>query len=142
MSKENPMYHNRSISLLLCFIVLYSCEKVSSDAVNFELDYSWGTELGVNRKSPEIRFTGIPANTKFLEVQLIDLDQKFADHGEVEKIAYVESNVIPYGSLKNYIGPSPPPQGHLYEYTIRAIDENGVIVGIGKKAKNCCSKKD
>jgi hypothetical protein len=130
------------IFLLLCLIIFCSCEKVSPDAVELELDYSWGTGLGENQKNPEIRLTGIPSTTKFLEVQLVDLDLSFANHGEVEKITYVEDGLIPYGTLKNYIGPSPPPQGHLYEYTIKALDENGVVVGIGKKAKKCCKMID
>jgi phosphatidylethanolamine-binding protein (PEBP) family uncharacterized protein len=110
--------------------------------VDFELDFTWGTGLGENQKNPEIRLTRVPPNTKFLKVQLIDLDQPYYNHGEVEKITYVKDGFIPYGSLKNYIGPSPPPQGHLYEYTIKALDENGVVVGIGKKAKKCCKKID
>jgi hypothetical protein len=130
------------IFLLLCLIIFCSCEKVSPDAVDFELDFTWGTGLGENQKNPEIRLTRVPPNTKFLKVQLIDLDQPYYNHGEVEKITYVKDGFIPYGSLKNYIGPSPPPQGHLYEYTIKALDENGVVVGIGKKAKKCCKKID
>jgi hypothetical protein len=31
---------------------------------------------------------------------------------------------------------------NLYEYTIKALDENGVVVGIGKKAKKCCKMID
>lgn len=140
--KESIMNFKGFFYLLLCLIVLFSCKKISPDAVEFELDYSWGTGLGENQKKPEIRLTGIPSTTKFLEVQLVDLDLSYYNHGEVEKITYVENGVIPYGSLKNYIGPSPPPppQGHLYEYTIKALDENGVVVGIGKKAKKCCKK--
>jgi phosphatidylethanolamine-binding protein (PEBP) family uncharacterized protein len=138
--KESSMKYILFISLLLSIIVFFSCEKVSHDVVDFELDFEWGTALGENQKNPEIRLTGVPHTTRSLEVQLVDLDLSFADHGEVEKILYSEDGVIPYGALKNYIGPSPPPRGHMYEFTIKALDEKGVPVGIGKKAKRCCKK--
>ena len=123
-----------------CFVLLiFSCEKISPDVVDIELDYLWGTQPVENLKNPEIRLTGVPENTKNLEVDLIDLDLPPANHGEEEKIAYNGSGLIPYGSLKNYIGPSPPPRGHLYEFTIKALDENGVVIGIGKKAEKVLS---
>jgi len=129
--------------LFLLFLVIFcSCEKVSIDLVEFEIDYSWGIGLGENRKNPEIKISGVPEHTQYLEIQLVDLDMSIADHGEVEKILYEENGIIPSGSLKNYIGPSPPPEGHRYEFTIKALDENNVVIGIGKKVKKCCKKID
>ena len=135
---ESRLKFGRLFPLLLYFLFFCSCEKISIDSVELELEYSWGTEPGVNQKNPDIKLSGIPPNTIFLKVQLVDLDLPIANHGEVEKITYSANGVIPYGSLKNYIGPSPPPEGHRYEYTIKALDENGVVIGIGKKAQRCC----
>ena len=122
----------------VCLLVFWGCEKVSPDIVNFELDFTWGTVPGENRKNPEIKLHGVPTGTTKLQVQLVDLDVSFADHGLEETINYTNDNVIPPGALSNYIGPSPPPGGHLYEFTVKALDKNGVVIGIGKKAKRCC----
>lgn len=130
------------LPLLLFLIIFCACEKTSPDLVEFEIDYSWGTGPGENRKNPEIKLSGVPEHTKYLEIQLADLDMSIADHGEVEKILYKESGLIPYGSLKNYIGPSPPPQGHQYEFTIKALDENNAVIGFGKKTEKCCPKSE
>lgn len=131
-----------NLLLLLFLIIFCSCEKTSPDLVEFEIDYSWGTEPGENRKNPEVKISGVPDHAKYLEIQLIDLDMSIADHGEAEKIVYNESGLISYGSLKNYIGPSPPPKGHRYEFTIKALGENNVVIGIGKKTKICCPKAE
>ena len=132
----------RSFLLMLFLAILCSCERTSPDLLEFAIDYSWGTGPGENRKNPEIKITGIPAQTRYLKIQLVDLDMSIANHGEVEKIEYNESGLIPYGTLKNYIGPSPPPEGHRYEFTIKALDEDGVVIGIGKKSKMCCPKDE
>jgi len=129
---------------LVLYLLLFicSCENISPDAVDITVDYSWGTRPGENRENPEIRLTGVPSKTRFLEVYLVDLDVSFADHGEIEKIPYTGKDFIPSGSLKKYIGPSPPRRngyaGNLYEFTIKALDENETIIGIGKTAKRCC----
>ncbi len=142
---ENAMKYRYSFLFPLLFLSLFcSCEKVSPDAVEIGLEYSWKGP-GENLHNPEIKLTGAPGDTKLLEIQLVDLDLTFANHGEVERIPYDGSGVISFGSLKNYIGPAPPRlegyKGHLYEFTVKAMDENDVVIGIGKKAKLCCPHK-
>lgn len=129
------------IAFCLLFCFLFSCEKVSPDVKKIDFDFEWGIEPGQNTKNPEIQLKNIPEDTKFLEVQLTDLDLSFADHGKAETVAYYGGGVIPNGSLSNYIGPSPPPgREHLYEFIIKALDKNRVVIGVGKKAKKCCQE--
>lgn len=125
------------ISLFGFLLLFYACDKISPDAVSISVDFTWG-KRGENIKNPEIKLMGVPPETKFLEVELIDRDIPPANHGGVERITYDGNGVIPSGALKNYLGPAPPPHGHLYEFTVKALDAEKVIIGIGKKAKKCC----
>ena len=128
--------------LLVCLPLLFACENVGPDAVNLQLDFSWGRHPGENRQNPEIRVTGIPDGTRSLEVQLNDLDVPFPGHGDAEIVPYEGTGVVARGCLKQYLGPSPPRReghaGNRYEFTVRALDENGRVLGIGKRMKRCC----
>ena len=108
-------------------------EKLGEDVVALDVDFSWKEEHRCSSKSPEIRVAGIPAGTKLLKVTLVDLDVPFWNHGggTVENDG---SGVIPAESLKSgYNGPCPPGGSHRYEFTVDAVDEQGLIVGSGKK---------
>ena len=46
------------------------------------------------------------------------------------------SDVIPAGALQDgYNGPCPPSGSHRYQFTVKAIDAAGVIVGTGQQTR-------
>jgi len=75
-------------------------------------------------------------------VELVDLDVPSADHGLPEKIPYDGKGVILRGRLNNYIMPTPPRRegydGNRYQFTVKALDREGVVIGIGKAVRRCC----
>lgn len=110
-------------------------DELGQNVVALEVDFSWNAEHRCSSKSPEIRVAGIPAGTKSLKVTLVDLDVPFWNHGggTVENDG---SGVIPAESLKSgYNGPCPPSGSHRYEFTVNAVDEQGQVIGAGKKMK-------
>jgi len=110
-------------------------ENLDQNVVALDVDFSWEEEHRGSSKSPAIRVAGIPDGTRFLKAALVDLDVPFWSHGggTVENDG---SGVIPAGSLKSgYNGPSPPSGSHRYEFTVNAVDEQGRIIGTGKKMK-------
>jgi len=126
------------ILLLMTGFIFFStsCEKISPNAVDLSIDFSWSKQDRGSNKNPEIRVTGVTENTKYFSVALIDLDMKTYDHGG-GKIENDGSGIIARGSVKgNYEGPNPTrPIVHSYEIEVKAYDENDVVIGIGKMTK-------
>jgi hypothetical protein len=79
----------------------------------------------------------VPEGTKRFLVSLVDLNLNGFDHGS----GFVDndgSGIIARGATKgSYGGPDPPfpNMRHTYEITVRAYDETGAVIGIGKNAK-------
>ena len=101
------------------------------------IDFEWQQMDKGSQENPEIRLTGVPEDTKRFLVKLVDLNVKGFDHGS----GFVDndgSGIIARGATKGtYNGPDPPfpDMKHNYEITVKAYDENGNVIGIGKKAK-------
>lgn len=128
----------KPIFMMLLALIVSGCssETVSPDAVVLDVDFNWTEKDRGSTENPEIRVSGIPQGTKRFFVELVDLDNPGFSHGG----GFAEndgSGIIRRGSIEgHYGGPSPPPPIiHRYEITVKAIDINGTIVGIGKKTK-------
>ena len=120
--------------LIFSFLLFFGCStiKIAPDAVELAVDFSWVGVSKCSNQSPEISVDGIPAGTKTLKVKLKDLDVPRWNHGG-GTIENDDSGIIPAGSLKNrYNGPCPPSGSHRYEFTVNAVNEEGIIIGLGK----------
>ncbi len=120
--------------LLLLFLGCVTT-KVAPDAAELAVYFSWEGIEKCSGYSPEIKVSGIPAGTKFFEVKLKDLDAPQWDHGG-GKAENNGSGIILAGALKNrYNGPCPPRGSHRYQFTVNAVNGEGIIIGIGKAVK-------
>ncbi|MBR9986402.1 MAG: hypothetical protein KFF68_10870 [Desulfosarcina sp.] len=129
-----------SIVLLAVLLVLaVGCAKnqnqikIPKDAAKLTVDFSWEGIQACTHESPEIRVSDVPEGTEELRTYLSDLDLPAWNHGG-GKVKYDGSGVIPAGALKlGYNGPCPPPGNrHTYEFSIMAMDADGVIIGFGR----------
>jgi phosphatidylethanolamine-binding protein (PEBP) family uncharacterized protein len=119
----------------LLFVFGCAAAQVAPDAVEFGVNFSWKGIKRCSRYSPEMKVSGIPTGTKYFTVELKDLDAPSWDHGG-GKVVYKGSSIIPAGSLKSgYHGPCPLSGSHRYQFTVHAVNEKGVIIGVGKATK-------
>ncbi|MBC2737194.1 MAG: phospholipid-binding protein [Desulfobacteraceae bacterium] len=119
-------------------LLLFGCAtaQVSPDAVELSVDFAWQASDRCSSQSPVIRVKNIPAATKTLQIKLKDRDVPTWNHGG-GTVAYDGSDVIPAGALQDgYNGPCPPSGSHRYQFTVKAIDAAGVIVGTGQQTRN------
>ena len=118
-------------------LTIFGCvtTQVAPDAVELSVDFSWEGVLRCSSNSPEFRVNGIPPGTKSFKIKLEDLDVPSWDHGG-GTVTNDDSGIIPPKSLKSgYNGPCPPSGSHRYQFTVNAVNEEGVIIGIGKAMK-------
>jgi phosphatidylethanolamine-binding protein (PEBP) family uncharacterized protein len=123
--------------VIFSFLLVSGCAttKVAPDAVDLTVDFSWEGIKRCSNHSPEINVSGIPPTTKSFKVELKDLDVPTWDHGG-GAVTNDGSGLIPPGSLKSgYNGPCPPSGSHSYQFTVKAVNEAGIIIGIGKATK-------
>jgi len=131
----------QTISLILiafCFS-LYSCEKKDPNAVDLSVDFTWEGIKPCLWGNPEIRIRDVTEDTSVLVVSMYD-HVYFYDHGKVT-IAYDGSGIIKMGALEELQGPCPPDVPGRYEITVKALDGNDIIVGIGSKERYFPEKK-
>jgi len=136
----------RLLFLIIVFgIFAFSCsrEEVDPKLPKMEIDFSWPIDQKCfDTRSPEISIKKVPKETRSLSIILCDLSNRY-DHGG-GSINFQGKSIIPEGAVKgNYEGPCPPGWGTSpdYELTVKAIDEKGNILGIGKKVKTYPSEK-
>jgi phosphatidylethanolamine-binding protein (PEBP) family uncharacterized protein len=136
--RRNGM-NKRLLRLAACAaLLLFGCAtaQVSPDAVELPVDFAWQASDRCSGQSPAIQVHNIPAATKTLYVKLKDLDVPNWNHGG-GTVAYDGSGLIPVGALQNgYNGPCPPSGSHRYQFTVKAIDAAGVIIGTGQQTRN------
>ena len=118
--------------LIIALLFLVSCSKVSPDAVELEVDFTWEgfSPCGVGNH-PEIRIGGIPDETKFLVVKLTDHG---LSHGK-QSLSYDGSGIIEKGALDRIESPCPIGDPGKYRYKIEALNENKVIIGVGSRVR-------
>ena len=126
--------------LIIGFIFSFSsCEKVSQDAVELSVDFSWKGMKPCGWGNPEIRVSGVPEKTKFLKVSMYDHAYSH-DHGTV-MVPYSGNGIVVRDRFKEIQGPCPLGAPGQYEITIKAIDEKDVVIGIGSKERIFPEKK-
>jgi phosphatidylethanolamine-binding protein (PEBP) family uncharacterized protein len=132
MKKKFYMWMAISIFLLL----ICCCSNELKDAAPMGIDFKWQLKDRGSEANPEIRLTGVPEGTVRFFVGLVDLDNKGYNHGG----GFVDSDgsgVIARGTIKgSYAGPDPPfeDMNNNYEITVKAYDDSGKVIGIGKQA--------
>ncbi len=124
---------------LLAFSILIvsgcATTPVAPDAVELAVDFSWEGIGKCSNHSPEIRVADIPPGTKSFKVKLKDFNAPNWNHGG-GTVTNDGSGIIPAGALKGaYNGPCPPGGSHKYQFTVKAVNEAGIIIGIGKATK-------
>ncbi len=101
------------------------------------VDFEWQQIDKGAQENPEIHLTDVPEGTKRFLVSLVDLNLNGFDHGS----GYVGndgSGTIARGTVKgSYNGPDPPfpDMKHNYEISVKALNDQGDVIGLGKNAK-------
>ncbi len=124
----------RYLIVISLFLALGCADKIAKNAVSLEVKFSWKKTSKCSNKSPKIKVTNIPKNTVLLKVELTDLDVPSYNHGG-GSLKYTGSGIIPAGALKSYTGPCPPSGSHRYRFTVKAVNKEGIVIGIGKAVK-------
>jgi phosphatidylethanolamine-binding protein (PEBP) family uncharacterized protein len=133
------------VLLAVVLIVAAGCAatglQIPKDAAELSVDFSWEGITACSHESPEIRVSDIPDGTTELHVRLTDVDMPAWNHGG-GNVVHDGSGIVPAGALKiGYNGPCPPSGRHKYEFSVMAVDAEGVIVGFGKARQSFPPKK-
>ncbi len=115
--------------------------KIPRDAAEMTVEFSWEGIAACTHDSPELRASAVPDATTDLRVRLKDVSLPKWNHGGGQ-VKHDGSGVIPAGALKlGYNGPCQPSGRHKYEFSVMAVDADGVIVGFGKARQSFPPKK-
>lgn len=110
-------------------------QSTSESPVTLGVDFNWKNTSRCLGSSPKFTLTKVPEETHTLEFTLRDIYFPFFPHGG-GSLEYTGENIIPKGTVTaakgHYIGPCAPPffPGQ-YKFTVKAIDNNGVLLGEG-----------
>ena len=123
------------INALIISFVFFGCSEDYSNLPQISVDFNWlSDQICFDKRSPEITLENVPDNTKLFKIKMVDIDNRYGHGGGTFK--YDGSNIIPVGALKNYEGPCPlNPWTPRFEMRVKAIDENGDVIGFGSKTK-------
>ena len=105
-----------NLLIVVLILFLFGCEKISQDAVELSVDFSWKGVEQCGWGNPKIRFSGVPEQTKFIKVHMYDHEYKY-DHGKVI-FPYTGNGIIDRGRFKEIQGPCPPGAPGRYEITM------------------------
>ena len=114
-------------------LINLGCLDFNRDAEELEVNFSWGDMEPCGMGIPEIAVTGVPENTKYFVVKMYDHEYYYS-HGKV-KVIYNGSNIITQTALKKIEKPCPPGVPGRYKITVKALDENQAVIGIGSKER-------
>ncbi len=130
-----------TVLLTVLFILAVGCAnhpdkiKIPKDAVEMDVDFSWAGIQACSHESPEIRVANIPDGTTELRIRLKDINLPAWNHGG-GWVTNDDSGLIPAGALNiGYNGPCQPDGRHKYEFSVMAVNAEGVIIGFGKALK-------
>ncbi len=89
--------------------------------------FSWSGIPACSTISPAFRVTNTPRSTVSLRFTLKDLDAPSFNHGG-STIAFDRKDKVAKGAI-TYKGPCPPRgRSHMYEWTIEALDNTGIVI--------------
>ena len=128
--------HLLAVLSLLLLVLAGGCEKRAAEVTEIKVSFEWNPKGMPLTANPEIRMEGVPATTHHFLVELIDLDLKNFNHGG-GTYPYTGTPVIPAGKLKGYyLGPHPPVGVvHQYRFTVKAMDVNERVIGVGRQTR-------
>jgi phosphatidylethanolamine-binding protein (PEBP) family uncharacterized protein len=110
------------------FIALFATAPAFAQST-LTVDWDWKVAHKCSPTSPALVVSGIPSETKSLQVAMVDLDFTSFNHGGGSTAHSGEASItIPEGALKSYRGPCPPnfsSFGHDYQFTIKAMAADG-----------------
>jgi hypothetical protein len=126
---KNTLY---LLSVFFC-IMGFSCSNTSPNSVELAVDFSWEGMTPCSWGNPKISIGGVPEKTEKLLIRMYD-SVYFHDHGEAT-ITYDGTGMIKMGAIEELQGPCPPDVPGRYKITVKALDENDVVLGIGSKKR-------
>jgi len=108
-------------------IVVVALFLTASAAHAFSATFTWCPG------SPSFALTDVPQGTTALNFAMTDLNKPSFHHGG-GKVVYSGQAAVPCGAFASgFTGPSPPPgETHLYEFTIKALGQNGAVLETAK----------
>ena len=110
-----------------------SNEKVGPDVVKLSVDFTWEGIKPCNWGNPQIYIEKLPERTKFIKISMYDHAYKH-DHGTVVSV-FDGNGVISRNAFNDIQGPCPLGTPGRYEITVKALDEQQVVIGIGSKER-------
>ncbi len=121
--------------IIISFVAVLSPMGCSDSKLpRLSVDFTWlNDQRCYDERSPEIVIENVPGNTKRLEIDMLELDSRH-EHGG-GSFPYNGTNLIPEGALDQYRGPCPSYGVPRYELTVKAVDEGGKVVALGKKMR-------
>ncbi|MGH6980364.1 MAG: hypothetical protein ACREFC_04080 [Stellaceae bacterium] len=122
----------RTITALAALIAVLCLAPAARAADAFAVAFTWdGIAKCMDPKSPPFTLSHIPAGTKTLRFNMVDLDFTAFHHGG-GTIAYDGKDAIARGVLDDFRGPCQPAGQHHYEITVEALDSGGKVLGEAK----------
>ncbi|MCP4553549.1 MAG: hypothetical protein GY834_16240 [Bacteroidetes bacterium] len=120
--------------LVIAFLILFvscSSDNCGPDCAKISIDFTW--DLKNMDISPKLILQSVPKGTTHFKIKMFDLSNRYP-HGN-EKIINDGSNIIKAGTIDPYQEPQPMFGPTRYEFTIKALNQDGKIIGIGKKMR-------
>jgi phosphatidylethanolamine-binding protein (PEBP) family uncharacterized protein len=107
---------------------LVALVSLPSASLAMSVRFSWAGYQACSTNSPAFNVSDVPKGTARLAFKMVDKNVPSYPHGG-GTVAYDGGREIPAGAF-SFKGPCPPSgQRHTYEWTIRALDKGGKIVG-------------
>lgn len=115
---------------------LTGCERenFSQNVAELKVEFTWEGMKPCDWGNPEIHIGGIPNNTQTLKISMYDHAYNH-DHGTVQT-PYIGNEIIGMGTFKQIQGPCPVYTPGRYEITIKALNSDGEIIGMGSKERH------
>jgi len=116
--------------LLLSAAIFGLALLTSTHSYAFSASFKWCTG-----SSPLFSLSGVPKGTATLSFHMFDHQAAF-NHGGGD-VRYTGQKTVPCGSLHEWTGPFPPPGAtHTYEFTIKALDSAGNVLGTANPSRD------
>ena len=130
---EVPIKDAIQAFLIAIIYFFFACSNVSPDAVELSVDFTWeGMVPCAQGGNPEIRVNGVPDDTKNLVVTLYDHSGLY---NTKQTLPYSGLGIIKMGTLDEISAPCPFFESERFKFKVAAVNENGVVIGIGSQER-------